>query len=75
MERANDRKSLIGRDGVMVSPICASWNQVAGWLRLVEAVRRVARRDLRAPGNAGSEQQTVDSRVLEDREGKCVNGF
>lgn len=26
----------------VASPICASWNQMAGWLRAVEGLRRAA---------------------------------
>lgn len=26
----------------MASPICASWNQMAGWLRAVDGLRRAA---------------------------------
>jgi hypothetical protein len=26
----------------MASPICASWNQLSGWLKQVEGLRRVA---------------------------------
>mgnify|MGYP003466760580 FL=1 len=36
------RKSLTGRDWVMVSPICASWNQVDAWLRQVDGLRQAA---------------------------------
>ena len=41
MALANARKSLTGGDGVMVNPICASWNQVATWLRRVEMLLRL----------------------------------
>ena len=40
--RSVARKSLTGKDGVMVSPICASWNQLDGWLRQIEGLRRAA---------------------------------
>jgi hypothetical protein len=41
MALANARKSLTGRDGVMVSPICASWNQMAPWLQRLKELRRL----------------------------------
>jgi hypothetical protein len=39
---ANARKSLTVRGRVMVSHIFASWNQLEGWLRQVEVLRRAA---------------------------------
>ena len=40
--RSVARKSLTGKDGVMVSHIFASWNQMVGWLRAVDGFRRAA---------------------------------
>jgi hypothetical protein len=40
--RSVARKSLIGMDGVMVSRIFASWNQLERWFRDVDGLRRVA---------------------------------
>ena len=37
--RSVARKSLTGKDGVMVSPICASWNQFSIWLKRLEGLR------------------------------------
>lgn len=42
MALADARKLLTGRNGLMVSRIFASWNQLDGWLRQVEALRRAA---------------------------------
>jgi hypothetical protein len=32
----------VGEDNVMASRIFASWNQLDGWLRQIEGLRRVA---------------------------------
>lgn len=40
--RSVARKSLTGMDGVMVSRSFTSWNQIDGWLRRLEGLRRAA---------------------------------
>ena len=40
--RSVTRKSLTGKDGVMVSHIFASWNHIAGWLKGLEALQAAA---------------------------------
>ena len=40
--RSVARKSLTGKDGVMVSPIVAGWNHLDAWLRQVDGLRRAA---------------------------------
>jgi len=40
--RVTRRKALTGKDGVMVSPAFASWNQLGLWLRAVDGLKSVA---------------------------------